>query len=136
MMHIVSKVVFTALVLNLNYVRADSILTCPASIQTKQELQSPMDGWQTSNNRQSHGFSRMGFRMKNDIGELRSDSEKKRKDLTVLRWEFGANDEIEQFCEYFGTSIRLTKRINANSKSCEIIQKSSNNIFVSASCKD
>lgn len=115
------------------YCFATSPQECPRVIEVNQEAASTYSNWRVLASKANHRFRRMSFKVRAELGELRSDNEKFTKGGIVSHWDFPPNQEIEQVCEYSGTLVKLVRKIDA--KSCDILDKSENHTFISLKCK-
>lgn len=110
-------------------------IQCPQSINTKQSLQSTVQGWDSflDDWNESYPFDGVTFYdlHPKEHASLAPDNDDSKS--SKLIWTFGKN-QIWMACRYSNTSIQLIKKLPKGTKKCDVTYEDSSLHKISVNC--
>jgi len=107
-----------------SFCHAADLVTCPASITTRQDLASTISGWTTLKDDTPHNLAGITFYdgPPAEKASLVYDNIKKVKGEQIARWSFAPHNGRQTWlaCSYAGTIIELTRTLPSQTTACSV----------------
>jgi hypothetical protein len=102
---------------------ADGI-QCPAQVQVRQQIATPIAGWSAGADKTPNQLSGLTFfdGKPEEEASLAPDSQTRQNGKDLLVWNFGADSNRPTFlvCRYAGTNVTLQRELPKGTRSCKV----------------